>query len=83
MIVIFCSTFDEAQSAFYLFCNMLEQECPWSIVNVDPYMLAIETDDDLRYVFIDYRLLDLFERLTPDILDVDTFFYDWEEYYNA
>ena len=81
MIVIFCGTFTDAQDAFDLFVHMLEMECPWTILEADPHMLSVWTDDDLQYVFIDYRLLDLFERLTPDILDVDQFFEDWEAYY--
>ena len=81
MIVIFCSSFAEAQEAYDLFINMLEENNPLCILETDPHMLTIETDDNLRYVFIDYNLLPLFEQLTPDILDVDTFFYDWETYY--
>ena len=81
MIVIFCESFTEAQEAYDLFINMLEENNPLCVLAADPYMLTVDTDDDLRYVFIDYRLLDLFERLTPDILDVDRFFEDWEAYY--
>ena len=81
MIVIFCNSFTEAQDAYDLFIDFLEENNPLCILETDPYMLTIHTDDDLLYVFIDYKLLDLFERLTPDILDVDTFFYDWETYY--
>lgn len=83
MIVIFCSSFEEAQEAFEMFVYLLESNEPWTIVEANPYTLMVMTDDDLQYVFIDYHLLDLFERLTPDILDVVRFFDGWEDYYEC
>lgn len=81
MIVILCDSFQDAQDSFDIFVQFLEEIEPFSIREVFEQCLCVDTDDDLRYVFIDYHLVNEFNKMTPDILDANEFFEDLEEYY--
>ena len=74
MIVILCKTYKDAHDAFDIFMSFLEDTNPWSIETVWEPCLCVETEDNLRYLFTDYRMKKEFENLKPDILDVDEFF---------
>lgn len=74
MIVILCKTYKDAQDAFDIFMNFLEDTNPWSIERVWEACLCVETEDNLRYFFTDHRMKGYFDGTTPDIYDVDEFF---------
>ncbi len=81
MIVVLCESFQDAQDAFDIFVQFLEEVEPFSILEVYENCLCVDTDDDLRYVFVDYHLEHEFDKLTLDILDADEFFEGLEDYY--
>lgn len=72
MIVVLCSSFEEAQFAYDIFVKFLEENYPWNIKRFLDAAYCVETDDDLKYVFVDYRFRNLFNK--SDVIDVDEFF---------
>ena len=83
MIIILCESFLDARDAFDIFVSFLERVAVFNIVEVDTYQLAIYTDDDLRYIFMDYRTYDIFESelKTDDVTTIEHFFEGLCEYY--
>lgn len=81
MIVILCDSFKAAKDAFDIFISVLENNEPWNIKDVFTSCLCVELMDDLRYIFVDWRLSSVFHEMTPDILGDDEFFEDLEEHY--
>lgn len=82
MIVILCNSFEEAQEAFAQFMDFLETYEPLAISKVFEYSYCVETDDDLRYIFVDYRFKPLFDSFDkPDEIEVEKFFEGMDEYY--
>lgn len=74
MIVILCNSFDDVKDGYNIFLDYLENIDPWSIKRELKASYCVETDDDLRYVFIDYRFKNLFKTFgTPDFIDLDEF----------
>ena len=73
MIVILCDTFDDAIDSFDIFVSYLEEHDPWCIRKVYEPSYCVETDDDLRYIFVDFRMVKYF-KFTDDIYGVDEFF---------
>lgn len=74
LIIILCRSYKKACKAFQLFLEFLEDNEPWSIKNVLKNVNMVETDDDLRYIFIDYRFVNVFKNMTPDFIDAQDFF---------
>lgn len=72
MIVVLCSSFEEAQFAYGIFIEFLGWNHPWNIKHCHDAAYCVETDDDLKYVFVDYRFEHLFNE--SDVVDVDEFF---------
>lgn len=84
MIVVLCDSFEQAQDAYDTFVSFLEYVDPWSIRKTYNCSYCVETDDDLRYIFIDYRMRKLFYKIcNPDCVDVEEFFQGLEEYYGG
>lgn len=81
MIVILCNSFYEAIDSFDIFMEFLNENTPWSIKRVFESSYCVETDDDLKYVFVDYRFESLFDK--ADCIDVDQFFEGIGEYYSC
>lgn len=82
MIVILCNSFDEAKDGFARFMDFLEAYEPLSISKVFEYSYCVETDDNLRYIFVDYRFKPLFHRFCrSDEIDMEEFFEGLVEYY--
>lgn len=81
MVIITCDDYEQAAGAFRYFFDILNYNDPWFIKNVFKHSLCVETDDVLRYIFVDHRYVSALEELKPDILDADEFFEDIEEYY--
>ena len=82
MIVILCDSFDDAKEAFEIFLEYLNWECYVIKQNFEA-CYCVETDDDLRYIFIDYRMRNIFKDMTPDFLDVEEFFENLPNYYDS
>lgn len=83
MIVILCNSFKEAQNDFNSFMDFLNTFEPFSISKVFEHSYCVETDDDLRYIFVDYRFKSLASKFDDviDYVDSDEFFEGIEEYY--
>lgn len=83
MIVILCNSFQDVQDSFDIFMNFLESYEPFSIQKVFEYSYCVETDDDLRYIFVDYRFKNLASTFDDviDYVDSDKFFEGIDEYY--
>lgn len=81
MIVILCNSFQEAISAFKTFVDFLENTEPWDVKEIDDYTNSVLCDDDLRYIFIDYRFLHAFNSMKPDVIDSDLFLEDLYAYW--
>lgn len=75
MIAILCPSFAEAKDAFYMFLKAIQDVEPWRIQYIYDASYCVETDDDLRYIFTDYRLGALYSKiLKADLIDQDEFF---------
>ena len=82
MIVVLCNSFEEAKDSFAKFMDFLEFYEPQSITRVFESSYCVDTDDDLRYVFVDYRFGPLFENLgDSDEIWEDEFFCGLYDYY--
>lgn len=82
MIVVLCDSFQDAISSFYTFLHFLEYHEPWHIAREDHYGYFIETDDDIRYVFTDYRFFDVFKKtMGVEFVEQDEFFYGIYDFY--
>lgn len=81
MIVILCPCCQDALDSFDVFMDFLETFEPFSIQQVFEDSSCVETDDDLRYLFVDYRLEHLFQKSETDFVDMDEFFEGINEFY--
>lgn len=80
MITILCKSYELAKVAFSLFMNILEGgEVREDVTRVWPECLCVETDSDLKYLFTDYRMEGLFEKIGADIIDEEEFLFGIEE----
>lgn len=81
MIVILCESDEKAHDKFDLFMQVLiDNECD-SITRIWPECCAVETDSDLKYIFVDHRMEPLFEKMGADIIDEDDFLFGLDEMY--
>lgn len=80
MIVILCESFQDAINSFRYFLHFLEDNEPWSILQVWEKCQCVETDENLRYIFVDYRFEHAFDNCHPDIVDAGNFFGNIGEY---
>lgn len=81
MIVILCRNYKTACRAYEIFVEFLEDNEPWAIRQRFEHENCIETDDDLRYIFVDGRVEKVFENMRPDVVDVQRFFEGINEFY--
>lgn len=72
MIIVLCNSFEEAVLSYEIFLEFLDENEPWHIKKIYDAAYCVETDDDLKYVFLDYRLGGLFSE--EDCVDVNSFF---------
>lgn len=82
MIVILCDSFQDAKAAFDLFLSFLQSSDPWTIRTIYASSYCVETDEDLRYIFIDRRMKPLFEGMRPDVLEEQEFFDEVPGFYD-
>lgn len=82
MIVILCNSWQDAKDAYDCFIDFLERCVSYCIRKTYNSSCCIETDDDLRYIFVDHRFKNLFYKIDkPDTLDVVEFFEGIEDFY--
>lgn len=75
MIVILCDSWQDAMDAYNCFLDFLEQNEPDHIDHCDSYGYYIQTDDDIRYIFTDYRWESTFEKIMGvEFVNSDQFF---------
>lgn len=82
MIVILCNSFEEAQNDFQFFLNYLNYCDPYSVSRVFRHSYCVETDGNLRYIFVDYRFKNLAWEFDDEIdyIGSDEFFDDINVY---
>ena len=73
MIVILCDRPRIASTAFQMFLEILMDNEPWTILRVFEGTNCLETDENLRYIFIDRRLRHVFDNLRPDVEELHDF----------
>lgn len=83
MIVILCDNYQDASDAFDIFCSFCERYEPFMLVDTDQYSLRCTSDDDLIYIFIDYRFKDVIVDEYVDVIEVDEFFEGLYSHYDA
>lgn len=76
MILILCDSFQAAKEAFNLFIRWVEEYYLWDVLEIFSHCFCIETDENLRYMFIDRRMKKVFDHLHPDIVEEKDFFHD-------
>lgn len=74
MIVVLCPSFPEAIDAFYMFLKMLQEIEPWRIQYIYDACYCVEMDDNLRYIFTDYRRKGIYRNTCADYISMDEFF---------
>ena len=77
MIAVLCPSFYDAISDFWYFLSLLQQCEPWNVKQVYDSEYCVETDDDLRFIFVDYRMAGVFRKMRADIIDSEEFFDDY------
>lgn len=76
MIVILCNSFQQAKEAFDLWVEYLEEISNYNqceIKEIIKSCLRITMDDDLTYIFIDYRVKEWYQKMKPDFVEVAEF----------
>lgn len=81
MIVVLCESFQEAKESFQYFLEYLNGYDSFLIKSVNRYANWIETIEDLKYVFIDYRFAKCYRDVGVDFIGHDCFFEDADFYY--
>lgn len=78
MIVILCDSFQDAQDSYWLFLEYIEETMPsYSIIRAIDAALLIDTDDDIRYMFVSWRYQgSLFEDQNVEFIEKEVFFED-------
>ena len=82
MILILCNSFQEAREDYALFKDYLYFSAKEDIREVYNAGLCIETDDDLRYMFVDRRYYDQLRKLRADTIDELKFMAEIYEFFN-
>lgn len=82
MMVILCNSFQDAQDAYDCFVSYLENNELNSIRQTYNSSYCVEIEDNMRYIFTDYRLERLFLKMDDiDIIMLDEFFDGLYDYY--
>lgn len=82
MIVILCKSYKTACEAFNLFLQFLDDNEPCTVRKIFESGNALETYDDLRYIFVDYRMWECFKKQSGvEFIDVGEFFEGINEFY--
>ena len=83
MIIVVCNSHQDAHDAFDIFCSFCERYEPFMLTEIDRYSLRCVAEDDLIYIFIDYRFTEVLAKEEADIIDVDEFFEELYSHYDA
>lgn len=83
LVVVLCESFTRACLAFREFVAYIQELNgdlhPYHQIDIREiydHCNCVETDEDLRYLFVDYRMKEKLAPITPDILWDDEFFED-------
>lgn len=78
MIVILCDSFQDAEDSYWLFLEYIEQTIPsWWVIRAIDEALIIDTDDDIRYMFVSWRYRgSLFKNQNVEFIEKEVFFED-------
>lgn len=79
MIAIMCKDVWAARECFEIFMQVLMDLEPYSITRVWAECNCVETDSDLKYIFADYRMEPVFEKMKADIIDEEDFLFGIED----
>ena len=74
LVVILCDSYEECEQAYEIFKDWLEKHESWTIARCYDCDNGILTNDGYGYVFIDYRMANLFVDVTENITYVQEFF---------
>jgi hypothetical protein len=81
MIVILCGSFKEASKAFESFLDfLLYGDYTPEVTRVWVDSNCVETDEDLRYIFVEHGYGKVFESMNADLIDICDFFEDFDAY---
>lgn len=83
MILILCDGMDGVESAYDCFLEYLYENHPWNVKRMFDSAYIIETDDDLRYAFVDRRYINYYAHVKPDVIDVCDFFEGIDIWHNS
>lgn len=73
MVIILCDDFQDAQEAFKSWWRFLHDTPFIENVIVDRHSLRMEMDQDLIYIFIDYRFEKVFNQGEVETISVEDF----------
>lgn len=62
MVVVLCDSFEDAVDAFHDYLDYIREETADVIVEIWEDCNCVETDDDMRYIFIDKRFKGVFDK---------------------
>lgn len=82
MILILCDTMDDVEAAYHCFLEFLYENDPWHVRQMFDSAYIVETDDDLKYAFVDRRYINYYAHVRPDVVDVSEFFEGVDTWYN-
>jgi hypothetical protein len=74
MVVVLCESYYKAKEAFKQYLTFMLENEPFAVREVYDASLCLERDDDLRFIFVDYRYKDAFNHMQPDVLTLDEVF---------
>ena len=82
VVIVMCDTWKDAQRAYKIYQELLDDnEPPSFIVERNDYCCCLQTDEDIRYIFVDRRMAKQFNQNLNDFIDVDMFLYEMNDYY--
>lgn len=81
-IVVLCDTYQDASDAFDCFVDYMEYLEPWEIRKAFGYCNCIELEEDLRYLFVYHKCVDLFlDKPGYEIISCEEFFETFNDLY--
>lgn len=73
-IVVLCDSYDESVDAYETFLRYVQLTEPGYITEYNKPSLSIRTDNFFTYIFIHYRLADIFSMIADVIMYKEDFF---------
>ena len=73
-IVILCDDYYTAMQAYDIWISFLNDNEPGFIQDYSKAKMCVETEGDLRYIFCDYRMADIFDTAADVFMHLEEFF---------